>query len=96
MTRQIRTYYSDPADYPVPVDDPMPHPVPSLATVTGRLLLTPEQAAERIGVCRTTLFHLLKTGQVRSVQIGRSRRITPAALVEYVSRLVEASGGDGV
>lgn len=87
MTSQTRTHSPE---------APMPHPVRTLELVTGRLLLTNEQAAERIGVCRTTLFHLLKTGQVRSVQIGRSRRITPQALVEYVARLVEASGGDRI
>jgi excisionase family DNA binding protein len=88
MTLQTRTESAEPAE------DPMPHPVTTLGTVTGRLLLTPEQAAEQIGVCRTTLFHLLKTGEVRSVQIGRSRRITPAALVDYVERLVKASQDD--
>ena len=88
MTSQISTapHY--------PTADGSPHPVPSLETVTGRLLLTPEHAAERIGVCRTVMFQLMKTGQVRSVTIGRSRWITAAALVDYVGRLVESSGDD--
>jgi excisionase family DNA binding protein len=59
------------------------------APAPDRLLLTPEQAAERLNICRTTVFQLLRTGQLRSVRIGRSRRITPAALVSYVNHLVD-------
>lgn len=52
-----------------------------------RLLLTVEQAADRLGICRSNMFKLIRTGAVESVQIGRLRRITPAALEDYVNRL---------
>ena len=42
----------------------------------SRLLLTPERAAERLDVGRTTVYGLLATGELESVRIGRSRRIT--------------------
>jgi excisionase family DNA binding protein len=72
------------ADLPRHVGSALEH-----APAPDRLLLTPEQAAERLNICRTTVFQLLRTGQLRSVRIGRSRRITPAALVSYVNHLVD-------
>lgn len=51
------------------------------------LLLTPERAAERLDVSRTTVYELLKSGDLASVKIGRARRIPVAALSEYVDRL---------
>jgi excisionase family DNA binding protein len=42
-----------------------------------RLLLTVEEAAERIGICRSNMFKLIRQGDVESVTIGRLRRVTP-------------------
>ena len=53
----------------------------------SRLLLKPEEAAEVLGIGRSTLYELLAAGHIESVQIGRSRRIPMAALDEYVQRL---------
>lgn len=52
-----------------------------------RLLLTVEEAAERIGVCRSNMFKLIRQGEVKSVKVGRLRRVTPAALEDFVRRL---------
>lgn len=52
-----------------------------------RLLLTVEEAAERIGICRSNMFKLIREGDVRSVKVGRLRRVTPAALEDFVERL---------
>jgi excisionase family DNA binding protein len=52
-----------------------------------RLLLTVEEAAHRIGVCRSIMFKLIREGDVRSVKVGRLRRVTPAALEDFVARL---------
>ena len=51
------------------------------------LLLTPEQAAACLGVCRTKVYQLMTTGRLESVRIGTSRRIAVAALDEFVERL---------
>ena len=57
------------------------------------LLLTPEEAAERIRVGRTELFRLLRTGEIESILIGaRRRRIPFAALEAYVEGLRVAQG----
>jgi excisionase family DNA binding protein len=63
-------------------------------TVGGQaspLLLTPEQAATCLAICRTKLYELLRTGDLESVRIGSSRRIPAAALAEYVQRLRNGS-----
>ena len=52
-----------------------------------KLLLRPEEAAELIGIGRTKVFELMRTGQLESVRIGSSRRIPAFALLGYVERL---------
>jgi excisionase family DNA binding protein len=56
-------------------------------SATNQLLLTPEQAATTLAVCRTKVYELLGKGELESVQIGSSRRIPDVALTEYVQRL---------
>jgi excisionase family DNA binding protein len=53
----------------------------------NKLLLTTDEAAELLGVGRTTVYELLAAEQIESVRIGRARRIPRAALVAYVDRL---------
>jgi len=53
----------------------------------GRLLLTTAEAAQALGVGRTTLFRLLASGAVGSVRIGNCRRIPCSSLRAYVVRL---------
>lgn len=52
-----------------------------------KLLLTPQEAAESLGVSWSHLYDLLRTREVTSILIGRSRRIPADALREYVQRL---------
>jgi len=56
----------------------------------NRVLLTIEEAAEQLGIGRTLMCKLIKTGDVESVQIGRLRRIHVDAINEYAARLVAA------
>ena len=53
-----------------------------------RLLLRVEEAAERLGIARTSMFHLIATRQVESVRVGRLRRIPVASLEAFVEQLV--------
>ena len=55
----------------------------------GRILLTVEQAAEVLAVGRTTVFHLIRTGQLATVRIGRLRRVSVDALHEFARELQE-------
>ncbi|ABW14892.1 DNA binding domain, excisionase family [Parafrankia sp. EAN1pec] len=52
-----------------------------------KLLLTPAEAAELLGVGRTTIYELMNSGDIPSVRIGRARRIPAADLVAFVDRL---------
>lgn len=51
------------------------------------LLLTAEEAAKLLGVSRTTVYTLIKVGELRPVHIGRSCRLSRAELQRYVNRL---------
>ncbi len=53
-----------------------------------RLLLTPEEAAEVLGITRSTVYELMRMRLLRSVKIGKKyRRIPTAACRELVDRL---------
>jgi len=58
-----------------------------------RIVLTVEEAAERLGIGRTLMYALVTAGEVESVRIGRLRRIPPDALATYVLRLRACSTG---
>jgi excisionase family DNA binding protein len=51
------------------------------------LLLTPEEAARVLRVGRTTIYGLIKAGELWPVHIGRSCRLARAELERYVNRL---------
>jgi excisionase family DNA binding protein len=60
--------------------------------VTGdppRVLLTVEAAADRLAIGRTSMFALVKSGAVKSVLVGRCRRVPLDELDAYVVRLTE-------
>lgn len=64
------------------------NPNPSTPAPAPRVMLTAEQAAEALGIGRTTLFALLKRGEINSVRIGRLRRIPQSELDAYAARLM--------
>ena len=51
------------------------------------LLLTPEEAAAVLGIGRTTIYALMKTGELHPVHIGRSCRLACAELERFVDHL---------
>jgi excisionase family DNA binding protein len=51
------------------------------------LLVSPVEAARRLGIGRTRMFALIGSGQIDSVKVGRLRRVPVAALDDYVKRL---------
>ncbi|MFC4692268.1 helix-turn-helix domain-containing protein [Geodermatophilus arenarius] len=51
------------------------------------ILLTPEEAAQVLRIGRTTLYALMKAGELRPVHIGRSCRLSRAELERYVRGL---------
>lgn len=55
--------------------------------VDSPLVLTVEEAAERLGIGRTVMYGLVSSGAVESVRIGRLRRIPADALVVFLGEL---------
>jgi excisionase family DNA binding protein len=53
-----------------------------------RLLYSVEEAAELLNIGRTFMFHLLATGEIDSLKIGRCRKIPRDALARYIERLL--------
>jgi excisionase family DNA binding protein len=53
-----------------------------------QLLVTPEEAAHRLSVGRTTIYELMASGELRSVTIGRCRRVPVSSLSSFVSKLI--------
>jgi excisionase family DNA binding protein len=56
-------------------------------TTAVRLVLTVEEAADRLGIGRTLMYALITAGEVESVRIGRLRRVPANALENYVKGL---------
>ncbi|SVB95301.1 uncharacterized protein METZ01_LOCUS248155 [marine metagenome] len=54
-----------------------------------RLLLSVVDAAQILSLSRSKVYELLAAGAIRSVRIGRSRRIPRSALDDYVADLTE-------
>jgi excisionase family DNA binding protein len=75
--------------------DHEPHPetspmkTPHLTTT--RVLLTVEAAAKQLSIGRTTMYGLIKAGQITTVQVGHLRRVPTSALTAYVERLADAA-----
>ena len=56
-----------------------------------KLLLSPEEAAEVLGVTRSTIYDLLRMRILKSVKIGRRRLVPVQACRELVEHMVEES-----
>ena len=50
---------------------------------------TVEQVAEMLHIGRDKVYSLLRTGQLRSIKIGKLRRITEDQLAEFVASVEE-------
>jgi excisionase family DNA binding protein len=62
-----------------------------VATAEKMLLKVPE-AVEVSGIGRSTLYELMRSGQLESVKVGRSRLIPVEALTDFVARLRAGEG----
>jgi excisionase family DNA binding protein len=59
----------------------------SRATDPSRLLYSVEEAADLLGIGRTFMFHLVATGEIDSLKIGKRRKIPRDGLDSYIERL---------
>lgn len=65
----------------------------STLVATPRLLLTIPQAARCLSVGRTTVYTMLRSGELTSVAVGRLRRIPIDSLEGFLSSLQVAPSG---
>lgn len=63
----------------------------TIALDTPRTLLTVEAAAEQLSIGRTTMYALIKAGEILTVRIGHLRRVPAVALAAYVDSLTTAA-----
>lgn len=54
-------------------------------------LMTIQAAADRLTVSRWMIYRLIWDQQVKSVQIGRCRRIVRKSLDDYITSLIEGA-----
>jgi excisionase family DNA binding protein len=59
--------------------------------VEQRLMYRPEEAADMLGIGRTRVFALIRSGQLRSVKLGGARLISADALRAFVRDLEQES-----
>ena len=60
------------------------------------VLLNVEEAAQALGIGRSKTYELVLLGQLKSLKIGRSRKIPVEAIREFVrDRLGESGCGQG-
>jgi excisionase family DNA binding protein len=52
---------------------------------------TVEQVAEMLNIGRDKVYYLLRTRQLRSLKIGKSRRITEEQLAEFIASQEDAA-----
>ncbi len=53
-------------------------------------LLTVDQTARRLGLGRTRIFDLMRSGQLASVRVGKSRRVPTTAVAAFIEVLESA------
>lgn len=59
-----------------------------------RVLYRVGDAAELLSVSRSRVYELIRSGQLVTVTVGRSRRVPGLALDAYVQRLMREGGHD--
>lgn len=64
-----------------------PLPTPPGGPPTDRMLYSVKEVQTRLGISRSTVYHLLTDGHLASVRVGSRRFVTAAALTDYVQGL---------
>lgn len=53
----------------------------------SKLLLTPNEAANQLAISRTKVYELMAAGTLRSIHIGRLRRVPVDALRDFIEAM---------
>ena len=57
------------------------------STELPRRLLTADEAAEMLGMGRTAVFEQIRLGRLKSVKVGRARRIPTDDIEDFIALL---------
>jgi excisionase family DNA binding protein len=55
--------------------------------------LTYEESQRLVGLGHTTLWRLVKSGEIKSAQVGRAVRLSRESLEDYMERAAEGAVG---
>ncbi len=55
-------------------------------TSETKVLLSVEEAADRLDIGRSTFYELIRTDQIRTIHVGRLRKVPVDSLREFVDR----------
>jgi excisionase family DNA binding protein len=61
-----------------------------MATLSAPLLLTVEEAARRLDIGRNLAYRLVAEGKLRSIKVGRLRKVPVIALAQYIDEELTA------
>ncbi|GAA3552547.1 hypothetical protein GCM10022222_40220 [Amycolatopsis ultiminotia] len=53
-------------------------------------LFSIEAAAQRLSIGRTTMYGLIRAGDIETIRIGRLRRVSASAIAEYIAKITAA------
>jgi excisionase family DNA binding protein len=56
---------------------------------TQAMLIKVDQVAAMLSIGRTAAWELVRRGKIKSVKIGRTRRVPIVALQEYIRQLMD-------
>lgn len=56
---------------------------------TKPILVTVDELAETLSIGRTAAWELVRKRKIKSVKIGRTRRVPVTAIQEYIDNLLE-------
>ena len=56
---------------------------------TRPILITVDEAAAMLSIGRTVAWELVRTHKIKSVKIGRTRRVPLSAIEDYIRYLME-------
>jgi len=65
---------------------PLLQQAPAVYAQPPTKLLNVKEVADRLGVSRNKVYEVLYRGEIQSLAIGRTRRISPLALAEFISQ----------
>jgi excisionase family DNA binding protein len=56
--------------------------------IVGETLLTIKQVAARLALGRTTVYELITKQEIRTIKIGRARRVPESAVEQWIAQQV--------